>query len=112
MEAYREGVKIMDDYMGRVFYALKHSGYDQDTLVIVTSDHGIEFPGGKKTLTDQGTEVMLLIRGPEGSGFEGGQVIEPMVSHLDLYPTLCDVLGIPQPDWLEGKSLLPLVNGK
>lgn len=112
MEAYREGVKIMDEYMGRVFYALKHSGYDQNTLVIVTSDHGIEFPGGKKTLTDQGSEVMLLIRGPEGSGFEGGQVIEPMVSHLDLYPTLCDVLGIPQPDWLEGKSLLPLVKGE
>ncbi|MDF3129476.1 sulfatase [Kiritimatiellaeota bacterium B1221] len=112
MEAYREGVKIMDEYMGRVFYALEQSGFDEDTLVLVTSDHGIEFPGGKKTLTDQGTEVMLLIRGPQGSGFEGGKVIEPMVSHLDIFPTLCDVLKIPAPDWLEGKSLVPLVKGE
>ncbi len=111
MEAYREGVKIMDEYMGRVLFALEQCGYNEDTLVIITSDHGTEFPGAKKTLTDQGTEVMLLIRGPRGSGFEGGKVIESMVTHLDLYPTLCEVLDIPKPDWLEGKSLVPLVHG-
>jgi arylsulfatase A-like enzyme len=112
VEAYREGVEIMDQYMGRVFKALHHGGFDDDTLVIVTSDHGIEFPGGKKTLTDQGTQVMLLIRGPRGSGFEGGKVVEPMVTQLDLYPTLCDVLGLNAPAWLEGKNLRPLVTGE
>jgi arylsulfatase A-like enzyme len=116
MESYREGVKLMDDYMGRVLYALHQSGYDEDTLVIITTDHGIEFPGGKKTLSDQGTQVMLLMRGPKGhpkaSAFTGGRVVEPMVTHLDLYPTICDILGKTVPHVLEGRSLLPLVRGE
>jgi len=110
MESYREGVKIMDEYFGRVLYALHHYGLDANTLVIITSDHGIEFPGGKKTLSDQGTQVMLMIRGPQGSPFTGGRVIEPMVTQLDLYPTICEVLGKTVAHELEGKSLFPLVN--
>jgi len=112
MESYREGVRIMDEYMGRVLYALEHNGYDENTLVIVTTDHGIEFSGGKKTLSDQGIGVMLMIRGPEGTPFTGGKVIEPIVSHLDLYPTLCELLGRKVAHTLEGKSLLPLVRGE
>jgi N-sulfoglucosamine sulfohydrolase len=116
MESYREGVKIMDEYMGRVLSAIHHNGYDDDTLVIITTDHGIEFPGGKKTLSDQGTQVMLMIRGPKShplaSAFTGGRVIEPMVSHLDLYPTICHLLGKTVSHPLEGKNLLPLVRGE
>lgn len=114
MESYREGVTIMDEYMGRVLYALKHNGLEENTLVIITSDHGTEFPGGKKTLRDQGTGVMLMIRGPKGSDtpFAGGKVIEPVVSHLDLYPTICDILGQTADHTLEGKSLIPLANGE
>jgi len=110
-ESYREGVKIMDEYMGRVLYALKHNGLDGETLVLVTSDHGTEFPGGKKTLRDQGTQVMLMIRGPKNTPFVGGRVIEPMVTHLDLYPTICELLGREPDHPLEGKSLLPLAGG-
>lgn len=114
MEGYREGVRIMDEYIGRVLYAIKHNGYDQNTLVIVTSDHGTEFPGGKKTLRDQGTQVMLMIRGPKGgpSPFTGGSVIEPMVTHLDIYPTICELLGQSPEHHLEGKSLVPLAAGE
>jgi len=113
MESYREGVKIMDEYIGRVLYALEHNGLDQNTLVIITSDHGIEFPGGKKGLSDQGTQVMLLIRGPKAKSnpFSGGKVIEPMVTHLDLYPTVCDLLEKRADHRLEGKSLVPLAEG-
>lgn len=114
MEGYREGVKIMDEYMGRVLYAIKHNGLEENTLVIITSDHGIEFAGGKMGLTDQGTQIMLMIRGPKGSDtpFAGGRVVEPMVTHLDLYPTLCELLGKTVEHHLEGKSLLPLVRGE
>jgi len=113
-ESYREGVRIMDEYMGRILYSLKHNGLEENTLVIITSDHGIEFPGGKMTLSDQGVQVMLMIRGPKGGDtpFAGGRVIEPMVSHLDLFPTLCEVLGKAPPHPLEGKSLVPLAKGE
>ncbi|MGF1453427.1 MAG: sulfatase [Opitutales bacterium] len=114
MESYREGVKIMDEYMGRVLYSLKHNGLEEDTLVIVTTDHGTEFTGGKMTLSDQGTQVFLMVRGPKGTDtpFAGGKVIEPMVTHLDIFPTICDVLGKKPPHPLEGKSLVPLASGE
>lgn len=107
MASFHEGVRIMDEYMGRVIYALKQYGYDENTLVIVTTDHGIEFPGAKKCLSDQGIGVMLMIRGP--FGFEGGRVIEPIVSQLDLYPTICELMGVEKKKWLRGVSLMPLV---
>ena len=53
---------------------------------------------------------MLIMRGP--GGFTGGRVIDAMVTHLDLYPTLCDVAGVDRPAWLQGPSLLPLVRGE
>ena len=42
----------------------------------------------------------------------GGRVVDPLVSHLDVYPTLCDLAGLEHPPWLEGRSLLPLVRGE
>ncbi|MFA5687569.1 MAG: sulfatase [Kiritimatiellales bacterium] len=109
MRSYAEGVNIMDEYMGRVLYALEQYGLAENTLVILTTDHGIEFPGSKKTLSDQGTGVMLMLRGP--GGLSGGKVIEPLVSQLDIYPTVCEILDAEKPAWLEGKSLLPLITG-
>jgi N-sulfoglucosamine sulfohydrolase len=50
------------------------------------------------------------VRGP--GGFTGGRVVDAMVTHLDVYPTLCDLAGVAHPPWLQGRSLLPLVQGK
>jgi arylsulfatase A-like enzyme len=49
--------------------------------------------------------VSLIMRGP--GGFSGGKVCDAMVSHIDLFPTICDLVGIEHPSWLQGKSLLP-----
>ena len=49
------------------------------------------------------------MRGP--GGFTGGEVSDALVSHIDLYPTICDVLGVARPPFLQGESLLPLVRG-
>jgi len=51
----------------------------------------------------------MIMRGP--GGFLGGKVIESMVSHLDVYPTLCELAGVPTPAFAQGESLLPLVTG-
>lgn len=100
----------LDAGVGRVLAALDEAGLRDNTLVICTTDHGIAFPGMKCNLTDHGTGVMLIIRGPEP--WRGGRVIDAMVSHLDLYPTLCEAAGVEKPEWLEGRSLLPLVKGE
>jgi arylsulfatase A-like enzyme len=63
----------------------------------------------KCNLTDHGTGVMLMLRGP--NGFGGGKVVDAMVNHIDIFPTLCDMLDIDRPIWLQGRSLIPLVDG-
>ena len=53
---------------------------------------------------------MLILRGP--GGFNGGKVLDSLISHIDVYPTLCELAGIERPGFLQGTSLLPLVNGE
>ncbi|WP_221029062.1 sulfatase family protein [Actomonas aquatica] len=110
MASYREGVRRLDARMGHVIAAVDAAGVADETLIIVTTDHGIAWPGMKCNLTDHGLGVMLMMRGPEG--FTGGRVVDAMVTHRDLYPTIMDLAGIAGPDWMEGRSLLPLVRGE
>jgi len=110
MARYKTSARILDTKIGQVLDALEASGYANETLVICTTDHGIPFPGMKCTLTDHGIGVMLIIRGP--GGFTGGRVVDALVSHIDIFPTICDLVGIQHPDWLQGKSLLPLIHGE
>jgi arylsulfatase A-like enzyme len=105
--AYKASARSLDQGVGSVLNALDEHDLADDTLVILTTDHGLAFPGAKATLTDRGLGVMLIVRGP--GGFHGGKVSEALVSQIDLFPTLCEAAGIDRPDWLQGKSLLPLV---
>lgn len=110
MAAYRTSARRLDQGIGRILDALAENGLAENTLIICTTDHGIAFPGHKCNLTDRGIGVMLIVRGP--GGFTGGKVIDGMVSHIDLFPTICDLLGIESPNWLQGKSMMPLIRGE
>jgi arylsulfatase A-like enzyme len=110
MAAYIASARVLDDGVGAVLDALAASGRAEQTLVISTTDHGIAFPGMKGGLLDHGIGVSLIMRGP--GGFTGGRVVDGMVSQIDLFPTLCELLAIPSPRWLQGASFLPLVRGE
>lgn len=99
-----------DDAVGAVLDALAETGAADDTLVVFTTDHGLPWPNAKCTVTDAGTGVALVVRGP--GGFSGGKVVDAMVSHLDIIPTFLDLGGLPSLPWLRGQSLLPLVQGR
>ena len=107
MASYTASARSLDHGVGAVLGALDEQGFDEDTLVIYTTDHGVAFPGAKATLYDRGLGVALIMRGP--GGFTGGRVIDAMVTHLDVYPTLCDLAGLEHPPYLQGRSMLPLV---
>jgi len=109
MARFKASARRLDEKMGVVLDALAHAGLDGDTLVICTTAHGIAFPCMKCSLTDGGIGVMLIMRGP--GGFTGGTVVDALVSHVDVFPTVCDVAGVPRPPWLQGVSLVPLVTG-
>jgi arylsulfatase A-like enzyme len=109
MASFKATARVLDEGVAAVLDALDSSGLADNTLVICTTDHGIAFPSMKCNLTDHGIGVMLIMRGP--GGFGGGQVVDGLVSHVDLFPTLCDFLGIEAPSWLQGRSFMPLVRG-
>ena len=109
MAAFAASAQALDDGVGMVMNALEAAGLAKNTLVISTTDHGISVPGMKCNLTVHGTSVYLMMRGP--GGFGGGKVCDAMVSHMDRDPTICEPLNVEKPDWLEGKSLFPLMKG-
>jgi arylsulfatase A-like enzyme len=110
MASFKASARSLDQGIGAVLHALHDFGLVENTLVLCTTDHGIAFPGAKATLFDRGIGVMMLMRGP--GGFTGGKVIDAPVSHLDVFPTLCELAGVEPPDWLQGSSLMPLVRGE
>lgn len=110
MARFNASARILDEKMGAVLEALKVSGLEDRTLVVLTTDHGIAFPRMKSNLTDGGTGVMLMMRGPVG--FSGGKIVDGLASHVDVFPTLCEAIGLEKPEWLQGVSLLPLVSGE
>ena len=109
MAAFKASAAILDRGVGAVLDALNASGLAEHTLVIATNDHGLAFPGMKCTLTDHGIGVALIMRGP---GFGGGRVSDALVSQIDIFPTICELLGIERPSWLQGRSLMPLIRGE
>ncbi len=105
---YLQSLKTADECLGAILDAVDHLGLRDNTVVMVTTDHGISFPEMKCTLKDTGTGVALFIRHPQiGRGSS-----DAMVSQIDVFPTICDMLGIEKPDWLQGTSLLPLMQGQ
>jgi N-sulfoglucosamine sulfohydrolase len=110
MANFIEMAKELDRGVGLILDALDATGLAENTLIIQTTDHGLAFPAMKCNLTDHGIGVLLIMRGP--GGFTGGQVCDALVSHIDIFPTLCDLLQIPRPDWLQGQSLLPVIRGE
>ena len=110
MAAYKASARILDDSIGAILDALDENGLAENTLVICTTDHGLAFPGMKCNLTDHGIGVMLIMRG--SGGFTGGKVCDAMVSHIDVLPTICDLLDIAAPEGVQGSSMMPLIRGE
>lgn len=112
---YNRLIEDVDNQIGRVLSALKESGYDQNTLVIFTSDHG-EMNGAhhmttKGVLYEESVRIPLIVRWP-GVIEAGVRNDKHLISNgLDLLPTLCDFAGI-SPEGKPGKSLKPILLGE
>ena len=107
MASFKQSARSLDQGVGAVLNALDEHDVADDTLVVLTTDHGLPFPGAKASLLDRGIGVLLIIRGP--GGFHGGRVTDALVSQIDIYPTLCELAGVEPPPFVQGRSLLPVV---
>ncbi|MBI1854006.1 MAG: sulfatase [Planctomycetes bacterium] len=108
-----QGCVAFDDHeIGRVMDRLKDSGLLDNTIVVVTSDHGEEFlehgyTSHGHSLYDEMIHVPLVIRAPGAAS----RRIDLRVASLDIMPTLLDLTNVPYPTGLQGTSLAPLVLG-
>jgi len=105
----------VDRHIGRVIAFLKDSGQYDDTLIIVTADHG-EMLGdrhswGKFTVHDAAYHTPLIIRQP-GNAARAGAVVSQPVETIDIAPTMLDWVGRAVPNSMDGRSLLPLLRGE
>jgi arylsulfatase A-like enzyme len=107
MAAFKASARHLDQGVGAVLNALDEREIADETLVILTTDHGLAFPGAKATLYDRGLGVLLIMRGP--GGFHGGRVSDALISQIDLFPTICEIAGAAVPAWAQGRSMLPLL---
>lgn len=118
MANFKMGVEMMDSDVGKVLRALDAPQLRNNTFVIFTTDHGPGVCEMKSTLTDRGTGVIMMMRAPadktykQFENFTPGKVVDGMTQHLDIYPTLCELLDLEKPDWLDGKSLMPLLDNE
>jgi N-sulfoglucosamine sulfohydrolase len=104
-------VHYMDQAVGTVLDALDRLGLADNTIVIFTTDHGLALPRAKCSLYEPGLEVTLIARWP-GGNWTGGRVVERLVSHLDVVPTVLEAAGIEaDQDPIDGLSLAPLLAG-
>jgi arylsulfatase A-like enzyme len=112
---YDANLAYVDSLVGEVVGALKARGEWEDTIFILSADHGEAFwqhgiYGHGRHVYDPFVKIPLLLRIPGVPGLAGRHV-EPPVSLKDLLPTYLDLLSLEIPPQLEGESLLPLITG-
>ena len=110
---YDGEVAYVDDVLGKFIEDLKEAQLWEDTLVIFTGDHGESLgQHGEKThgffAYNTGIWIPLIISSLD---IETRRVKHP-VSHLDIFPTVCDILKLEEPEFLQGRSLLPAMRGR
>ena len=103
-------VTLVDQSIGAILACLERFGLTENTIIVHTSDHGDSLGAhhlfGKETMFEKATRVPLLVRLP---GQRASKTVPHPVSHIDLVPTLLDLLGQPEHPQCAGKSLLPLI---
>ena len=115
--SYMGLIKQCDDQMGRLFDYLKSRGLWDNTLIVLTSDHGgylgDHWMGEKDLFHDCSAKIPLIIRDPSAQAEAArGTECDALVESIDLAPTFLDVIGAEaRPHILEGASLMPFLHG-
>lgn len=98
-----------DAAVGVIIDELKQRGLFENTILVVSGDHGAPgFPRGKTNLFNFGTTIPLVIHWPQGIKNPGRRIDNP-TSLIDLAPTYLEALGLPAHEGMNGKSLLPIL---
>jgi arylsulfatase A-like enzyme len=111
IQGYLASTTYADGQIGRILNALKNSPYKDNTIVVLITDNGFHIGEKehwqKSTLWEEATHVQMMFRVPGLT--KPHQVCNRIVTLMDVYPTLVDLAGLPEPSGVEGRSLVPLL---
>jgi arylsulfatase A-like enzyme len=112
---YDGEIRFTDEHVGRILARLKELGLMDNTVVLITADHGDEFfehgnKGHHRTVYDEVTRIPFALHVPGGE--HTGRTIDEQVSLLDVFPTLLDAAGFRPPADAEGESLAGWLRGE
>src|SRR5690606_2952 len=110
IHGYYACISYVDEQVGKVLSALKETGLDKNTIVVLWSDHGWHLGDyhvwGKHTLFDRSLRSVLMLKTPD---MTGRKQIDRVVSTIDIAPTLLDLCDVPALSYADGHSVKPLL---
>lgn len=108
---YAACVSYADKHVGDILKKLRETGADKNTVVVLWGDHGWHLGEhaiwGKHSLFEESLRSPLIIHDPEME--DKGQMSDAVVESVDVFPTLCDLTGLPMPSFAQGTSLVPIL---
>jgi N-sulfoglucosamine sulfohydrolase len=108
---YYSSVRRADDVVGAVLKVLDESGFAENTLVMLKSDHGISMPFAKANVWRHSTRTPWIVRWP-GVVEPGKHDTEHLVGGVDLAPTILEAVGLEPLEGMDGRSFLPVLKGR
>ena len=99
MAKFYTALKRVDKAIGKILNSLDEKSFLNETLILVTTDHGIACPGMKCNLNDHGTGIFLIAYMKDH--LEGGFVNDDLVSNTDIFGTICKLCNLKKPNYLE-----------
>jgi len=106
--SYCNSTQRLDVSIGKVLAVLEASPEAGNTVVIFSSDHGMPFPFSKATCYNSGSRTPVLISWPQ---MGRAKTFEDLTCNIDILPTLLEILQIPSPQHIDGRSWVPLIEG-
>jgi len=110
---YYGNIALIDDWVGKLIDELKANGLYEDTIIAFTSDHG-DYLGDHDLYyrgyfpCDSDCKVPLVLKTPQTTD---GTTCDALTGNVDVMPTLLDAAGLSTPDTVQGRSLLPILDG-
>jgi len=113
LAGYYAMITELDDQVGRVLRVLEETGHADDTIVLFAGDNGLAVGQhglfGKQSVYEHSVKVPMVLAGP---GLARGETRGGFAYMHDVFPTVCDLAGLPIPGTVEGKSLVPVLAGR
>ncbi len=113
IRGYHAATSYTDAQIGKVIDALDQLGLADNTIIVLWGDHGWNLGEhtmwNKHSCFETSLRAPLVFTAPEAMGVNAGAATGSFAEFIDIYPTLCDMVGLPKPDHLQGTSLMPIL---